>query len=72
MSEDYGLLGAVRDVLSNNEILKAAGMHQRIYFKIPTKPIYPYVVLRADNIWQDHSASDNQAVARINFHINLS
>ena len=68
---DYGLLDAVRAVLSANEILQSAGIHQRVYLKQPSKVVYPYLVLEIDNIWQDHAASDNQAIARMNFHVNL-
>lgn len=71
MSEDYGLLAAVRVALSTNEILQSAGIHQRIYSNPPLKPTYPYLFLEIDNIWQDHTASDNQALARMNFHVNL-
>jgi hypothetical protein len=71
MSEDYGLLDAVRDVLSTNEVLQSAGVHQRVYLKPPLKPIYPCLFLEIDSVWQDPTASDNQAIARINFHVNL-
>ena len=71
MLEDYGLLDAVRDVLVSDEILRSTGVHQRVYLKPPLKPTYPYLLLEIDSIWQDLTASDNQAIARMNFHINL-
>ncbi len=71
MSEDYGLLDAVREVLSGNETLQSAGVHQRVYLKQPLKLSYPCLCLEIDTVWQDQTASDNQAIARINFHVNL-
>lgn len=71
MSEDYGLLDAVREVLSCNEMLQSAGVHQRVYLKQPLKLVYPCLCLEIDTVWQDLTASDNQAIARINFHVNL-
>jgi|GEM_PF-2571389 len=71
MSEDYGLLDAVRAVLSNNEALQAVGIQQRIHLKKVVQPIYPCLFLGIDNVWQDLAASDNQAIARISFHVNL-
>lgn len=71
MSEDYGLLDAVCDVFAANEILQSDGIHQRVYFKPPLKPVYPCLFLEIDSVWQDATASDNQAIARINFHVNL-
>lgn len=71
MSEDYGLLDAVREVLIASETLQLAGIHQRVYLQAPLKPTYPCLFLEIDSIWQDHTASDNQAIARMNFHVNL-
>lgn len=71
MSEDYGLLDAVREVFSTNEMLQSSGVCQRVYLKPPLKPTYPCLFLEIDSVWQDSTASDNQAIARINFHVNL-
>ncbi len=71
MSEDYGLLETIREVLMNDETIQSTGLSQRIYNDLPSKPVYPFICLEIDTIWHDHTASDNQAIARINFHINL-
>ena len=71
LMSDYGLLEALREVLCLNDTLKNAGIHQRIYFKLPPKPTYPCLLLEIDSMWEDENAGSNQAVARIDFRVTL-
>lgn len=68
---DYGLLVSVREALEDNEKIKSLKMEKSIFYTLPPNPQFPLILLEIDEIWTDYSASTNEALARINFRINM-
>jgi len=68
---DYGLLTTIKEVLENDDTIAKMGLSKSVYFTLPVKTKFPLILLDVDEIWEDHTASLNEAQARINFRITI-
>ncbi len=62
---DFGVLNAIRELLSNEENLQKAGVSENIHFAIPPKIDLPFVLLELEEIWTSKSLTQQSPSARL-------
>ena len=62
---DYGVLSAVRKLISSDDSIIAHGMNDKVHFAIPQETNYPLVLLELEEIWTSLKLGEDCGHARL-------
>lgn len=62
---DFGVLSAMRDLLSKEESLQQSGVSENIHFAIPPKTDLPLILLELEEIWTSRCLSQANAKLKL-------